>query len=525
MVRTSATGAEEFARGPGIGADLVGTLLLGRYQVLERIGDGGMGAVYLAEHTTILKKFAIKVLSAQLSLREDHVDRFLREARAASMITHPNVVEITDFGMTPDGQPFFVMEYLQGKDLAQVVAESGPLSWKRARPIMLQVCSALQAAHEQGIVHRDIKPGNIVLVKRGTSLDHVKVLDFGIAKVLNQEPDAKGLTQSGVVVGTPEYMSPEQGWGQPVDHRGDIYALGVLLYELLTGRLPFTGNTMMEILNRHMFEVPDVKHPNIPEEVGAIILKAMQKDRTLRFQSMTEMAAAIEAVGTGASPVTVVDEEIKTPWGPVTARFNTVSQAAVAAPQQRSWLWLSLLSVVVAVGAVVYVLVPDNAPPVEVPVPVPVAAPQQPERVVEQQKIILPPEAERVRFTITTPGVDAQILDARDEGQYGVTNDPAGVEVRKSDDPITLILRAPGYEDLRFDIIPNEDKKFERQLVPKAAPQPTPSSQPSKRPEKKVTKSQQGGSSGGSSETKVETPAKPPPDDRGGEEIKNPFRK
>src|SRR5690606_27906359 len=130
---------------PGIGADLVGTLLLGRYQVQERIGDGGMGAVYLAEHTTILKKFAIKVLSAQLSLREDHVDRFMREARSASMIAHPNVVEITDFGKSPDGQPFFVMEYLQGKDLAQVLGEAGSLPWKRARPILLQVCSALQA--------------------------------------------------------------------------------------------------------------------------------------------------------------------------------------------------------------------------------------------------------------------------------------------------------------------------------------------------------------------------------------------
>ena len=331
----------------GMGANLVGVALLGRYQVQAHIGDGGMGTVYLAEHTTILKKFAIKVLSAELSVRPDHVDRFLREARSASMINHPNVVEITDFGVTPDNQPFFVMEYLQGKDLSQLLGESGSLPWKRVRSIALQICHALQAAHDQGVIHRDMKPGNVVLVKRGNTPEHVKVLDFGIAKVLG-ESETKGLTQSGMVVGTPEYMSPEQGWGQPVDHRGDIYALGVIMYELLTGKIPFSGATMMEILNRHMFEVPDVKHPNIPEEVGAIILKAMQKDRALRFQSMNELGAAIEAVGTGASPVTVVDEEIKTPWGPVTARFTTVNPQVM--PQQRSWVWLSVLSAVIAVA-------------------------------------------------------------------------------------------------------------------------------------------------------------------------------
>ncbi|WAS92923.1 serine/threonine protein kinase [Nannocystis punicea] len=516
MVRTSAAGiatsisdSGEVGRGPGIGADLVGSLLLGRYQVLERIGDGGMGAVYLAEHTTILKKFAIKVLSAQLSLREDHVDRFMREARAASMINHPNVVEITDFGKTPDGQPFFVMEYLQGKDLAQVLGE-GSLAWKRARPILLQVCSALQAAHEQGIVHRDIKPGNILLVKRGSTAEHVKVLDFGIAKVQTHDPDVKGLTQSGVIVGTPEYMSPEQGWGQSVDHRGDIYALGVLLYELLTSKIPFSGSTMMEVLNRHMFEVPDIRHPNIPEEVGAIILKAMQKDRSLRFQSMNEVAAAIEAVGTGASPVTVVDEEIKTPWGPVTARFNAVPA------QQRSWVWLSVLSAVVAVGAVVYAMVPVDGGPPPAPVAAPVIVPPTPAPVVEQPKIVVAPETERVRFKITTPGVEAQILDAKDQGQLGLTSDPSGIEIEKSEVPRSLILRAAGHEDLVFEVVPDQDKSFERQLTPKAAPTPTPQPahpQPKPKPDKKPNK------------PPVEAKAAEPAPDDGDEEIKNPFKK
>ncbi len=497
----------------GMGANLVGVALLGRYQVQAHIGDGGMGTVYLAEHTTILKKFAIKVLSAELSVRPDHVDRFLREARSASMINHPNVVEITDFGVTPDNQPFFVMEYLQGKDLSQLLGESGSLPWKRVRSIALQICHALQAAHDQGVIHRDMKPGNVVLVKRGNTPEHVKVLDFGIAKVLG-ESETKGLTQSGMVVGTPEYMSPEQGWGQPVDHRGDIYALGVIMYELLTGKIPFSGATMMEILNRHMFEVPDVKHPNIPEEVGAIILKAMQKDRALRFQSMNELGAAIEAVGTGASPVTVVDEEIKTPWGPVTARFTTVNPQVM--PQQRSWVWLSVLSAVIAVGALVFAMWPDQPPVQPTTQPVQVVATPEPTEPHEEapRPVVLPPEVQKVAFTITTPGVDAQILDARDEGSYGMTNDPAGVMVKKSDEPLELILRAKGYEDNRFTIIPNQDKRFDKALVASKAGTPSKPVRPKntdiKKPDIKTP------------ETKTPDPG----DDSGlGSDLKNPFGK
>jgi len=510
---------EFVARGGGMGASLVGVALLGRYQVQERIGDGGMGTVYLAEHTTILKKFAVKVLSPELSVRPDHVDRFMREARSASMINHPNVVEITDFGMTPDGQPFFVMEYLQGKDLSQIIGESGSLPWKRVRNITIQLCHALQAAHDQGVIHRDMKPGNILLVKRGNNPEHVKVLDFGIAKVLGQEGEAnKGLTQSGMVVGTPEYMSPEQGWGQPVDHRGDIYALGVLMYELLTGKIPFPGATMMEILNRHMFDVPDVKQPNIPEEVGAIILKAMQKDRSLRFQSMNELAAAVEAVGTGASPVTVVDEEIRTPWGPVTARF-----AAVPPPQAqpRSWMWLSVLSAVIAVGALVFAMLPDapDATPQAVVQAPPVAAPPSEPEVAPKQ-VVLAPEVEKVNFKISTDGVAAQILDARDEGIYGMTNDENGVMVQKSDAPIELILRAKGYEDHRFTIIPSQDKRFDKTLVALKAGGATTPSKPRQPPRDNKPPAKQ------DAPAKVDTkPAAPEPDDGAGSDLKNPFGK
>lgn len=458
--------------------DLTGSVLLGRYQILRPLGVGGMGTVYLCEHTTILKKFAVKVLSAELSQRPDHVDRFLREARASSMISHTNVVEITDFGQTPGGAPFFVMEYLQGEDLSDTLAREGKLPWRRAKQMMLQICAALQAAHDQGIVHRDMKPGNVLRVEQPGNQDFVKVLDFGIAKVTSSEIEDKNLTQSGTVIGTPEYMSPEQGWGNPVDHRGDIYATGVILFELLAGKVPFSGNSLMEILNRHMYEVPDVDAAGIPEDVGRIILKAMQKDRELRFQSMQEFINALEAIGTGAATVQVVDEEIQTPWGQqVTARFSAVKDEEP--PKKKSAMPLLIGLGSLAVGAAVaFVMMsggdpqPAQQPAAPPPTEAPAKATEKPaetpvEKPVEKPETIkqLAPDTEKVRFRITTPGVDAKILDARDEGIYGMTNDAKGVEVEKSNDPLKLILRADGYEDLEFEIVPNSDKQFERPLV------------------------------------------------------------
>jgi len=452
--------------------DLTGSVLLGRYQILRPLGVGGMGTVYLCEHTTILKKFAVKVLSNELSQRPDHVDRFLREARASSMISHPNVVEITDFGQTPGGAPFFVMEFLDGEDLSDTLARDGKLPWRQTKQMMLQICGALQAAHDQGIVHRDMKPGNVL--RLDGDRDFVKVLDFGIAKVTSNEVKDRTLTQSGTVIGTPEYMSPEQGWGKPVDHRGDIYAVGVILFELLAGKVPFSGNSLMEILNRHMYEVPDVDGAGIPEDVGRIILKAMQKDRELRFQSMDEFSQALEAIGTGAATVQVVDEEIQTPWGQqVTARYSTVKDTDSEKPKKSmTAVFVGLGSL--AVGAAVAFVMMNSAetPPEPEPTPAPVVAPvkadtPKPETKPKAQPVLkqLAPDSEKVRFRITTPGIDAQILDARDEGQYGVTNDPKGVEVEKSNVALKLILRAEGYDDLEFEIVPNSDKQFDRPLT------------------------------------------------------------
>ncbi|MCA9657204.1 MAG: serine/threonine protein kinase [Myxococcales bacterium] len=515
-------------------------MLLDRYKVIGHLGDGGMGSVYLVEHTTILKKFAAKVLSPALSTRQDFIDRFLREARAASVISHPNVVEITDFGKTPGGEPFFIMEYLQGEDLSETIADEGPMRWSRVSAMILQICGALEAAHEQGIVHRDMKPGNCLRVKSGNNKDFIKVLDFGIAKVQSLEAEERSLTQTGTVIGTPEYMSPEQGWGHPVDHRSDIYAVGVILYELLTGHVPFTGETMMEVLNRHIYEVPNVDHPHISQEVGAIILKAMQKDRELRFQSMSEMIAAIEGVGTGAEPVKVVDEEIKAPWGPVTARYTTaVTQITISserdvtaegvplpseepAPKRSGAVIGLVLAGLVGVGVIGLVLVGGDDPPPKTD-PTPVAAPAEdddgdeagePEPEPEPPPVVIEPGAKTVQVMISTPGVDAQILDARDEAIYGKTNAPEGVPIRQGEEVVKLILRADGYEDLEIPVVPDVDGKvFEKTLVK------------SKSAKKKVVTKKKKPESG---ETGGDKPKPDPKEDSGGAnlgEIKNPFAK
>ncbi len=211
---------------------LVGETLGGRYKILGRVGEGGMGIVYEAEHVIIEKRVALKVLRDDFSQKQDVVERFRQEAKSASRIGHEHIVEIYDFGETPSGQSYFVMEYLEGEDLANVLAREGTVSADRAVRIAVQCCKALGAAHAKGIVHRDMKPENIFLVHRDDEPDFVKIVDFGIAKMSDLDAGGEGrkLTKTGMIFGTPEYMSPEQAQGKPPDHRVDIYAMGVILY-------------------------------------------------------------------------------------------------------------------------------------------------------------------------------------------------------------------------------------------------------------------------------------------------------
>ena len=482
--------------------DLTGKTLLGRYEILKKLGEGGMGTVYLGEHTTIKKRLAIKVLSQEFAHKKDLKDRFLQEARAASMISQENVVEINDFGDTPDGSSFFVMEFLAGEDLSDTIKKQGHLPWARVKPIMLQICRALAAAHEAGIIHRDMKPENCFRITRGKNEDFIKVLDFGIAKVTTEEEggkEGKGLTKTGMIFGTPEYMSPEQAQGAKPDHRVDVYAVGVIMYELLTGKVPFHAETFMGILTKHMFEVPQAPSAmapdaDIPVEVEAIILKALQKDRDLRFQDMAEMAEAIERVGTGAAAVAVINENIARPTqgemmftgGRPTPVPGTIPPIAVGyeEPQKsKRGLMFGLVGGLVLAAAGVGAFFAFNK--TEEPTPVVEAEKPKTEEpaTVAGPPVVTPdpaPEPEKVKeiaqgvatvmYTITTKDpdgnpVEAKILDPRDNAIYGRTNGES-VGVEKQDEELELVLRAEGFDDMPVKIIPDRDKEFEFVLNP-----------------------------------------------------------
>ena len=281
---------------------LLGRTLGGRYRLERKLGEGGMGAVYEAEHTGLGKHFAVKVLLDMFTKQRDVLLRFQQEARTASTIGHENIIDIVDIGEEKDGRWYIVMELLKGHDLAHALRDGGALPPARAASILRQICRALQAAHDKGIIHRDMKPENVFLTTHGDNADFVKIMDFGISKV-KQAHDNVRLTQTGAVMGTPLYMAPEQARGDPdIDHRTDIYAVGVMAYEMFCGRPPFNGPTYIALLTQHLMEQPprpSVVCPGIAPEIEALLLKSLEKDRNRRFESMAEMAAALSPI-TGA---------------------------------------------------------------------------------------------------------------------------------------------------------------------------------------------------------------------------------
>ncbi|MBM4376039.1 MAG: serine/threonine protein kinase [Deltaproteobacteria bacterium] len=275
-------------------------ILNGQFKLEKKIGTGGMGAVYRAHQPEMNRPVAVKILHAKLKNRKDLVSRFRREARAMSHLTHPNTVKVMMYGELDDGELYIVMEYLEGKNLNQVVRREGPLAPERAVPILMQVCGALEEAHQLGIVHRDLKPENIFLTNSGGLTDFAKVLDFGLAKVTERElrPGSVMLTQEGMVFGTPEFMSPEQAQGQTLDRRSDIYSLAVILYEALTGKLPFDARSSMEYIQLHVAKPPiplDERIPGktFPSGLGSALAKAMSKNPAHRHASAASFAESL----------------------------------------------------------------------------------------------------------------------------------------------------------------------------------------------------------------------------------------
>jgi serine/threonine protein kinase len=302
--------------------NLIGKML-GQYQIIEEIGRGGMAIVYKAYQPSLTRHVAIKVLPQQFSFDQEFVERFVREARGAAVLHHPNIITIHDVS-EQDGIHYFVMEYLAGKTLDAVLGDK-PMPLQRISRIMDQVADALDHAHSQGLIHRDIKPSNIIVDENRN--DHVVLMDFGLVRA---GQDSK-LTKTGMIVGTPEYMSPEQAQGEEVDYRTDIYSLGVVLFRMLTGTAPFVRSTPAAVLLAHVAYDPPLTSqisPTVPKSVEAVVLKAMSKDCGLRYQSAGQLARDLRVAITGQMPAGL---KAASP-----ARGTKPASAAVRAPAPKT---------------------------------------------------------------------------------------------------------------------------------------------------------------------------------------------
>jgi eukaryotic-like serine/threonine-protein kinase len=269
---------------------------LGQYSLKEKLGSGGMGEVYLGEHTLLRRPCAIKVIRPDRAGDPKNLLRFEREVRVMATLTHANTVEIFDYGHTDDGTFYYVMEYLPGLSLQDLVDQTGPLEPERAVALLRQVASALSEAHAIGFIHRDIKPSNIISCERGRIYDVAKLLDFGLVKGFGHSQELIGATQDGAITGSPAYMSPEQGIGKPLDSRSDIYSLGAVAYFLVTGQMPFVRENPMQVILAHTHEEvvpPSTLRPGLPDDVESIVLRCLEKDPGNRFQSIAELETAL----------------------------------------------------------------------------------------------------------------------------------------------------------------------------------------------------------------------------------------
>jgi tRNA A-37 threonylcarbamoyl transferase component Bud32 len=421
---------------------------LGNYRVVRKLGSGGMGAVYLAEHPLIGKKVALKVIHRELAENQEVVTRFFNEARAVNKIGNEHIVDITDFGRSPSGEHFFVMELLAGKSLADVLREEGRLALGRALRIAAQIADALAAAHAAGIVHRDLKPDNVFLVPRHGDPDFVKILDFGLAKL--QDGGGARITKAGVVLGTPQYMSPEQCESRPtIDARSDVYALGVLLYQMLSGAVPFDGSTMGEILVKHVGREPPPLE-GVPAAASRIVMRCLAKAPDDRFPSMIELREALRGVDAPGER----RKRLAGPDEPVPRVETRRGGSGARRRKARRTRWALavgyLLGLAGAMAALSYLLLREEPPADdETPTPRPIAvapaadaAAAAPAPVVERLEV-------KVAITVESEPPGAQVLDEIGGQLLGVT--PARLEVEHGRE-LHLVFKLGGHEERRHSL-------------------------------------------------------------------------
>jgi serine/threonine-protein kinase len=457
----------------------IGKTIDGRYVVEAVLGEGGMGVVYRGRHKVIDKKVAIKVLRGDMARNKEITERFLQEAKAASSIGNPHIIDISDFGTLPEGSTYFVMEFLAGKSLTDVMAEVRLMPLPRLLSIAKQIATGLSAAHEAGIVHRDLKPDNVMVLQRGAagstgSRDFCKILDFGIAKVGGE---ASRLTQAGSIFGTPHYMSPEQAAGTEVDRRTDIYALGIILYEMASGKVPFDADNFMGILTQHMYKavVPIqalVPAPDISPGLDALIQKCLSKKPDGRYASMDRLIADLEKVEGGLPPDALAEMMARSGSFPIIGAGDYYRSSAMPAPVPASPPGTrNRMPLTIAIGAVATIALvvavasfsgtkPSVAKPAPLPLPLPApttqpvattSAPNIPsvERALAPSTAA-PPAGTNVTLAVTP--VTATVvrsgstvnLNAPQEGSKKA-NGMVGVLVDPSV-PVTLEVSAPGYK-------------------------------------------------------------------------------
>jgi serine/threonine-protein kinase len=495
---------------------LLGTVVDGRYRVERVLGEGGTGTVYEVMHEALRRPFAMKVVRRDVARDPALASRFIQEARATASLKHPHIVSITDFGRLPDQTPYYVMERLVGQTLAQVEKAHGPLPLDRGVRIVLQVADALATAHEAGIVHRDLKPENLFMVGSGADgdgdgrVDDVRVVDFGAAKIAG----GTRITKTGIVFGTPHYMSPEQASGQPVDHRADIYALGVIMYELFTGHLPFEADTLMGVLTKHMFVEPpgfngptaevDPERTKLMGGLESVTLRAMAKKPERRIQTMAALVAELEKTVSFEGPNRVVlapdwREPPRTSTGRAIAALPRAVEGSdraeiypsgdlpvVPGTSWRGTIFVGLgVAAVAGVVAIVALRSPGatatppvaEARPLETAGAAPVAAPPP----VPSS----PPSPTAVHLTSTPP-----FAEVWSEG-HRIGTAPIDIAIDPTGAPTRCTLRAPGYVERSFVVDQTSTAPMQVTLDPAAPaaattpprrPAPTKSSPRPKRP-------------------------------------------
>ncbi|MCX5742084.1 MAG: serine/threonine protein kinase [Proteobacteria bacterium] len=443
---------------------------VGEYVVEAKIGQGGFGAVFRATHPVIGKVVALKVLARRFSVDPEMVERFVAEARAVNQIRHRNIIDIFSFGQLPDGRHYYAMEYLEGEPLDAIIGRDGAMPLAQALPILRAIARALDACHAKGIAHRDLKPANIFIATDPDGDLYPKLLDFGIAKLMGPDDGLKNKTRTGVPMGTPYYMSPEQCRGRDVDHRTDYYAFGILAFELLTGKMPFTGDDFMSILMSQISDPaprPSSLVPSLPAGVDDAILWLVDKEPAARPPNLMAAMAALEAAAHGSG---IEFRQTPLTMPAVAAMPSTIGEPL---PPTRSKLPL-VLGVVTAVGIAVVAIViatRGGAPKVKQPVP----------PVIATAPLVTPPAPIDAAVPDAAPapltrskGVTITITGVPDGTEVLVRGNPIGtapgpVQLDRGDEVVVLVLRADGHLPASKPITPNADQVLDVKLKKKSA--------------------------------------------------------